>query len=274
MDALANDHGRVLDQAVPRGGAGDLERADDVHARARQRGESPREARHADLEDDRSDPDRGLEAKAIPDPPALLRLLQAEETSSSSRSWSATAPRPQRSTRASPPRSTSPPGSRDSTEQVGTLARCGRSGDRGSNHVPRVRLRQGRDDADRRVPALLSLRGLPDAPQAAGGRLLCVLLVCGRRLPVEANRSLTRAELPAFGFEPGLLLRRDRGVEVPRDVPAEGSTQVAALADALGRAAAEPPGRVAEALEQAHLRSLGREGVSRTGYEMRTSVIR
>src|SRR6266566_5863946 len=77
--------------------------------------------------------------------------------------------------------------------------------------------------------------------------------------PLAAGSSqvfLSLAEGHSLSFQPSLLVGRNGGVEPSGDVPADGATQDAALADALRRAAAAPAGRVVEALEQGHTRSL------------------
>ena len=104
-----------------------------------------------------------------------------------------------------------------------------------------------------------SLRGLRDAPKAPRGRLLRVLLVCGPRLPAEADGFLSLAEASFLGFQSSLLLGWNGGVEPSGDVPAEGATQGAALADALGRAAAASAGWVVEPLNESHGGNLRRD---------------
>ena len=61
--------------------------------------------------------------------------------------------------------------------------------DRGNDRLPGVRPRGARDDADECLPLLLRVRGVRRDFEAATGRLLCVLLVCGSRLPPEAELS-------------------------------------------------------------------------------------
>lgn len=76
----------------------------------------------------------------------------------------------------------------------------GGNSDRGADHLPGVRLFKGRDDADRRLPALLQLRGMRRVTSAASWGLLRVLLLRGLGLSAKAARGLTpRAERPALG---------------------------------------------------------------------------
>ena len=73
----------------------------------------------------------------------------------------------------------------------------GGNSDRGADHLPGVRLFKGRDDADRRLPALLQLRRMRRVTSAASWGLLRVLLLCGLGLSAKAARGLNpRAERP------------------------------------------------------------------------------
>ena len=74
--------------------------------------------------------------------------------------------------------------------------------------------RQGGDDADERLPALLHLRGLRPDVEAACWRLLCVLLVCGRSLSAETSglRDLAAWPHTVHAQRPGSVLLRDPGL--------------------------------------------------------------
>lgn len=150
--------------------------------------------------------------------------------------------------------------------------RCGHGS---QNYVPGVRLREGRGDAVERLPALLRLRGLPDASETPLRRLLRFLLVCGSCLSAEADRhSLSLAEALTLGVKAGVLLGRDRRMKASRDIPAKGVAQGAPLADALGRTATTLARRIVKACDQAHGRSLSRRRNSPRPTVRRTSTTR
>jgi hypothetical protein len=87
---------------------------------------------------------------------------------------------------------------------------------------------------------------------ARRGAQLRVLLLCGPRLPAEADGLLSLAEVPALGLHPSLLFGRNRGVEPSGDVPAERATEGASLTDAFGRATAPESERVVNPRNQRH----------------------
>jgi len=65
--------------------------------------------------------------------------------------------------------------------------RCDRRAPSGDSHVPGVWPPSAGDDADERLPALLSLQRVRNDPKAAPGGLLRVLLVRRRGLPAAAR---------------------------------------------------------------------------------------
>ena len=67
---------------------------------------------------------------------------------------------------------------------------------------------------------------------------------------------LPLSEALALQVETGLLLGRNGGVEAARNVPAKGTPESAALADARGRTAAPKARRIVDAGDDAHGRSL------------------
>jgi hypothetical protein len=68
-------------------------------------------------------------------------------------------------------------------------------------------------------------------------------------VPPSRPSSLGLAEALTLGVKAGLLLGRDRRVKASRDVPTQGAAQGAALADALGWAAAPPSRGVVKAFD-------------------------
>jgi hypothetical protein len=69
---------------------------------------------------------------------------------------------------------------------------------------------------------------------------------------------LPLSEALALQVETGLLLGRNRSVKAARDVPAKGTPEGVALADALGRTPAPKARRIVDAGDDAHGRSLRR----------------
>ena len=100
------------------------------------------------------------------------------------------------------------------------------------------------------------LKGPPPAPVVRGQPRSFMPRVAGffRATPHDDSlgECLSLAEGHSLSFQRSLLVGRNRGVESPRDVPAEGATQAASVADALGRTAAASAPRVVEALKQGH----------------------
>lgn len=70
---------------------------------------------------------------------------------------------------------------------------------RGDDHVSFVRVCEARDDADERLPALLSLRGVRRDVEAASWGLLRVLLPRGFGLSAEAGPGLVAAGMSPAG---------------------------------------------------------------------------
>ena len=78
-------------------------------------------------------------------------------------------------------------------------------------------------------------------------------------MAISADAGLGFAERAAFGVQPCLILGRHGGVEPSGDVPAERAAKSAALAHALGRAAAAAVARVVDSSDKADARILRRE---------------